>query len=121
MAKRTRYEKKHGNKPKLSTQAKESAKLITDQVSPKGANKQQRKDIQLAIEKGIEQYKRQQKVKQHEWDKQRKKSQRHLSSHGSETINDELSHQLMKRLCAFMPWSLLLISWLGFAVFYLQH
>lgn len=117
MAKRSRQEKKNKvqDKAKLSAEEKAAALAIVNDVSKPSFNKQQRKDVQQAIEQGIERYKRQHKAKARDFDKalknQRKQEQRLQ-------VEDDVSIVSgSDTLKTVLPWGLLLLSWLAFAAF----
>lgn len=79
-----------------------------------GQSKEQTKLIALGIEKGIAEYKKQQKSKAREKDKARKQELK-AKARTNDEVNNEVtdSHPQSARL----PWILLLVSWLGFAAF----
>lgn len=118
MAKRSRQEKKNKvqDKAKLSATEKAAALAIVEDVSKPSFTKQQRKDVQQAIEQGIERYKRQHKAKARDFDKalknQRKQEQRLQE-------DEEITTPTRYEFKTLIPWGLLLISWLAFAAFVL--
>jgi hypothetical protein len=94
---------------------------IAKGTQKKGQTKEQTKLIAQGIEKGISEYKKQQKVKARDRDKQRKKS---LSANANSVTTDTQdlaesnSTGLSRRLSLFsaLPWLLLLASWGYFLV-----
>ena len=79
-----------------------------------GQTKEQTRLIAQGIQKGIDQYKKQQKAKARERDRQRNKLSREknrLADPDSQTGNETRYRQ------HWLPWLLLLISWLGIAVY----
>jgi hypothetical protein len=105
----------------LSDQTKTDALKIAKGIQKPGQLKEQTKLISQGIEKGIAEYKKQQKTKAREADKHRKqllinkeKAKLKADSEQVEEIVEEDS-----RLWVYLPWSLLILSWAGF-ISYLQ-
>ena len=105
----------------LSDQTKTDALKIAKSIQKPGQLKEQTKLISQGIEKGIAEYKKQQKTKAREADKHRKqlllnkeKAKLKADSEQVEEIVKEGS-----RLWVYLPWSLLILSWAGF-ISYLQ-
>ena len=117
MAKRSRQEKKSktGNKPKLTGQTHEEALAITNNVVKPGYTKQQRKEIQKAIEAGIAQFKREYGAKQRDYNKQGKKAIASLNSEKADVVDVADVNAVFN--IAYLPWILLVLSWLAFAAF----
>ncbi len=113
MAKRSRQEKKQ--KARLSEKEKNDASAITQDVSKPSFDKQQRREVQQAIELGIERYKRQHKSKARDFDKAQKKQKKQL------VVTDVKALPEKKRIFNGLPWALLVISWLGFIVFWMMQ
>ncbi len=86
-----------------------------------GQSKEQTKLIAQGIQKGIEQYKKQQKSKRRDADKHRKKQQREKARQAEAAELD--SNQLLPQTSSDaatnprLPWILLLLSWAGFALY----
>lgn len=116
MAKRSRAEKKD-NKPKLSDEAKSKAQEITNNVVPVGFTKQQRREVQQAIEKGLDKIRTETKMKNRERDKKHKKLQQQLSQVDVNTDTTEAPPN--KTSIATLPWSLLAATWLVIAAYFL--
>ena len=118
MAKRSRQEKKQKlAKPQLSEQAQADAQAITEQVCKPSFNKQQRKEVHLAIQQGIERYKQQHSAKARSVDKQRKKLAKQAA--GTELVEQELTSP--SKWPVIVPWLLLVLSWCGFAAVYVAQ
>ncbi len=100
------------SKPSEETIA--SADALAKANQRPGQTKEQTKLISAGIQKGIEQYKKQQKAKQREADKQRKKQSRQAVQPESLNSAPEASAK-----GAYLPWGLLVLSWLGFAMYIL--
>jgi hypothetical protein len=105
----------------LSDQTKTDAFKIAKSIQKPGQLKEQTKLISQGIEKGIAEYKKQQKIKARDADKHRKqllitkeKAKLKADSEQVEEIVKEGS-----RLWVYLPWSLLILSWAGF-ISYLQ-
>lgn len=115
MAKRSRQEKKSksANKPKISVEMANDASRITKNVSKPSFDKQQRKEIQKAIEAGIAQYRREYSAKQRTQDKQAKKS----STTISESEAEKSQNTGQTGLLSYLPWGLLFLSWGIFAAY----
>ena len=109
------YSKRHPQGSEKS--AEESLKLATANQRP-GQTKEQTKIIAQGIQKGIEQYKKQQKGKSRELDKQLKSVTR--TKEDLKRTSDEGSSdtEIVVRKQHWLPWSLLLASWLVIAAFY---
>ena len=88
-------------------------------ISPYLSVEEQTKLIAQGIQKGITLYKKQQKEKARQADKQKKKEtklkQKEQEAASQETIEAPAESQQKTML----PWILLIASWLGFALFYL--
>ncbi|MEJ2455744.1 MAG: DUF2956 domain-containing protein [Candidatus Thiodiazotropha sp.] len=82
-----------------------------------GQTKEQTKLIAQGIQKGIDQYKKQQKVKAREQDKRRKRS----STTPTPELQTESSRDDRPGNAADtrLPWILLAISWIAFAIWFL--
>jgi len=101
----------------ISEQTKKDALKIAKGIQKPGQIKEQTKLISQGIEKGIAEYKKQQKSKAREADKVRKQAlkaqQKRDAEHTAETLKDKEGSRFM----AYLPWSLLLLSWIGFITF----
>ena len=101
---------KHKVSPQVEVQAMKMAKAS----QKTGQTKEQTKLIAQGIEKGIAEYKKQQGKKSREIDKQRKQKIKLRENEITETVEVAPINNLMK----FLPWSLLALSWLGFAAYF---
>jgi hypothetical protein len=81
-----------------------------------GQTKEQTKLIAQGIQKGIESYKKQHKEKVRQQDKQRKKQMARTASSADDETNETLAPETNS--VNWLPWLLLLLSWLGFALTY---
>ncbi len=80
-----------------------------------GQTKEQTKLIAQGIQKGIDQFKKQQKAKTREQDKRKKRSPSNPSQATSPAQSAEL--RPAPRPQAKLPWILLALSWLGFGLY----
>lgn len=89
------------------------AEKIARAIQKPGQTKEQTKLIAQGIQKGIAEYKKQQKNKAREQDKLKKKITRKQQNIAAEEKTD------VQRQCnkSWLPWILLLMSWLGMALF----
>ncbi len=100
------------NKTAVSEETKEEAMKVAKATQRPGQTKEQTKLIAQGIQKGIEQYKKQQKSKARELDKKIKK----VNAQKSESDNQE-PEIITETKTSILPWGLLVISWIGFAVY----
>ncbi len=111
MAKRNSYQK-----PSPQTQA-EALKVAKASQRP-GQTKEQTKLIAQGIEKGISLYKKQQKEKSRELNRKLQKASKVVNSQ-SESTQAEVDQITLVYKQSRLPWFLLLVSWLAFAVYFL--
>jgi hypothetical protein len=83
-----------------------------------GQTKEQTRLVAQGIQKGIEQYKKQQSARARELDKNIKKVKQHLMPH--ETHEIEVQEKIGYRQ-HWLPWLLLALSWIALAAFWLVH
>ena len=105
---------KYSKTQKISIQTQDEAMRIARGTQRPGQTKEQTKLIAQGIQKGIDQYKKQYKIKARELDKQLKKvaAQRHEVEH------KELEKvEVIRYRQSILPWLLLLLSWVGFILF----
>ncbi|WNC69291.1 DUF2956 domain-containing protein [Thalassotalea nanhaiensis] len=95
-----------------SSESIKAAETMAKSIQKPGQTKEQTKLIAQGIQKGIEQYKKQQKAKARDADKAKKKQQK-AKSQNSETNAVELQDVQQSKLA----WVLLAISWLGFIAY----
>ena len=81
-----------------------------------GQSKEQTKLIAQGIQKGIELYKKQQKAKYRELDKKRKKG---FVRQVQVESDDHQEHEILVVQRHWLPWLLLLITWLGIGIYFL--
>ena len=107
----SRYSKNKAVSPESQSEA---IKLAKGAMRP-GQTKEQTKLISQGIQKGIDQYKKQHKAKMREQDKQRKQAKKRESS---EDVS-EVQHSTKCRP-SWIPWLLLIITWLGIGLYWLD-
>jgi ATP-dependent Lon protease len=104
----------YSNKNKVSDKIKDDAMKIARGTQRPGQTKEQTKLIARGIQKGIDQYKKQQSLKARELDKKLKKA-------AVSSISNELSTDKTPEPAAvkknYLPWVLLILSWLGIAAY----
>jgi hypothetical protein len=101
------------DRPSQETVA-EAARIARATQRP-GQSKEQTKLIAQGIQKGIDQYKKQQKAKARELDKRRKKTTDNTlpESKSNPAAQDRSTEAGNRKL----PWILLALSWLGFGLY----
>jgi hypothetical protein len=102
-------------KNKISNDTQVQAMKVAKGTQKKALNKEQTKLIAQGIEKGIAEYKKQQAKKNRDIDKQRKQKAKQQAKASFESTNPVQIAAVNNRQS--LPWLLLLISWLGFAVY----
>ncbi|BBB29536.1 DUF2956 domain-containing protein [Neptunomonas japonica] len=107
-------------KSTASDETKAEALKITRATQKQGQTKEQSKLIALGIQKGIDQYKKQQKSKARDLDRQKKKIKSINSSSNIDapSENDTLQQAQPTAHTSKLPWILLLISWTIFAAYF---
>lgn len=80
-----------------------------------GQTKEQTRLIAQGIQKGIDQYKKQQKAKAREMDRRRKKTT--AAGPADETPAESPEESGVSTRGGWLPWILLGISWIGFALY----
>ena len=98
-------------KTNISEQTQQEALAIAKANQKPGQTKEQTRLIAQGIEKGIAQYKKQQKIKSRAADKakkQRQKQQAQAAVSPSPTTPEKPTYS------RYLPWGLLLLSWAGF-------
>ena len=103
------------NKHKVSVQSHDDALAIANGSQKKGQSKEQTKLIAAGIEKGIALYKKQYKAKQRQADKHKKQLKKQTSVID---VDEQIIEPLLSGSRGWLPWSLLLTSWLSFAVYF---
>lgn len=94
-----------------SEKTQQEAMQIAKATSRPGQSKDQTKLIAKGIEKGIAEYKKQQKAKARERDKAKKKTT------VTEPAQEVIETQTKTRVPSWLPWALLVASWVGFIAF----
>lgn len=97
-----------------SAETIDEAMKISRGIQKPNQTKEQTKLIAQGIQKGIAEYKKQQKGKAHERDKFKKKN---LLKQQSNTVIDVPENEQIKCKTQWLPWILLIISWLGMTIF----
>ena len=108
-----RYSKKD-----TSNKSQEDALVITNGIKKPNQTKEQTKLINQGIAKGIELYKKQQKAKAREKDKDIKK---HAKQTPDPSGQSTITSTKKPTAYAYLPWILLLSSWGAFIVYYSQN
>lgn len=98
----------------VSNETKDQALKIAKSTQKPGQAKEHTKLIAQGIEKGISEYKKQQKAKARTRDKQRKLS---LKVKSSDNQPEEIS-PIQSAPFPYLPWGLLIFSWIAF-IFYI--
>ncbi|GAB54302.1 conserved hypothetical protein [Glaciecola punicea ACAM 611] len=102
-------------KNKVSPEVEDKAIKLAKGTQKAGQTKVQTKLIAQGIEKGIGEYKKQQGRKLREIDKKRKQEMKRRESEQENLESREESPK--NNYLKFIPWALLALSWLGFAVY----
>jgi len=107
---------KNKHTQQISPETEVEAMKIARATQRPQQTKEQTKLIAQGIQKGIDQYKKQQKVKAREQDKRRKQNQRETETQVKltpEAINET-------PLSSKLPWNLLAFTWLGIVIYTLS-
>ena len=104
----------YSKKNRVSDKIKDDAVKIARGTQRPGQTKEQTKLIAQGIQKGIDQYKKQQNAKARELDKKLKKVVVSNTANKS-SANDTPESVTVKS--NKLPWLLLILSWLGFAAY----
>jgi len=105
----------------ISEQTKTDALKIAKSIQKPGQLKEQTKLISQGIEKGIAEYKKQQKTKSREADKSRKQALKAKQRADAEHIEEIVEENKGSRFMTYLPWGLLFISWIAAAGLYLKQ
>ena len=108
----TRYSKKH----QLSETTPDEAMRIARGTQRPGQAKEQTKLIAQGIQKGIEQYKKQQSAKARELDKKLKKVNQQLAPPEAREV--EIQERVVYKQ-HWLPWVLLVLTWLAMVAYWL--
>ena len=100
-----------------STDTQIEALRVAKATQKEGQTKEQTKLIAQGIQKGIEQYKKQQKAKARERDKLKKKNiqTKNTSSEDVADISALTPSIIYKQ--HWLPWGIVIISWIGFGAY----
>jgi len=116
---------KNHNFEKISSETKTEAIKTAKATQRPGQAKEQTKLIAQGIEKGIHQYKKQQKAKSREYNKKvQKASSQKPTSVESKSPTEQNNTSLLTRdkvgSCqTTLPWILLALSWVGFVAYFI--
>jgi len=108
---------KSSQKKRMSDQTKEDAMKIARGTQKPGQTREQTRLIAQGIQKGIEQYKRKQSEKKRELDKKLKKASARIAAPESSVDIVAVTNGVKPNK---LPWVLLLLTWIGFAVYFFQ-
>ena len=103
---------KHPKKYPLSEASQDEAIRVARGIQRPGQTKEQTRLIAQGIQKGIEQFKKQQNVKTRELDKKLKKVNQQIASPEAHKV--EVQERVIYRQ-HWLPWVLLVLSWLALA------
>ena len=98
----------NSKKQVTSPETKEEATRVAKSTQRPGQNKEQTKLVADGIQKGIEQYKKQQKAKSRELDKRLKLAQKQSSAAPEGDVDTKIIYRQH-----WLPWGLLVLSWLA--------
>ncbi len=101
----------------ISEQSKAEALKIAKSIQKPGQKKEQTKLISQGIEKGIAEYKKQQKAKARDADKQRKQAVKAKQKADAALAEETVEVTEGSRFISYLPWGLLVISWIGFTIY----
>lgn len=103
---------RYSKKQKPSPETRDEAIQIAKGTQRPGQTKEQTRLIAQGIQKGIDQYKKQQKAKKRELDKQLRAAK---NEPGEDQVTE--THEIVIYRQHWLPWVLLAISWIGFAFY----
>jgi hypothetical protein len=103
------------NYQQASPQTQEEALKIAKSIQRPAQTKEQTKLITLGIQQGIDLYKRQQKEKARELNKQRKKLAKQKETEIGQSNSDESEIIIYQH--HWLPWTLLTATWLGIGIY----
>jgi hypothetical protein len=105
----SRYSKKKSVSPETQSEAIQVAKA----TQRPGQTREQTRLIAQGIQKGIDQYKKQHKAKARELDKRIKATKQKASSENEVEVQTRTEYRQH-----WLPWLLLVISWLGAGIYF---
>jgi flagellar biosynthesis/type III secretory pathway protein FliH len=106
---------KYSRADKVSSQTQAEAMKIARGTQKPGQTKEQTKLIAQGIQKGIDQYKKQYKIKVRELDRKLKKVSQQQDSAQAETQEIVIHKQ------SWLAWILLALSWISFAAYFVFY
>jgi len=106
---------RYNKNPKPSPETRDEAVKIARSTQRPGQTREQTKLITQGIQKGIDLYKKQQKAKARELDRQRHKQSREKTQHAGTDTQEPGTTRYRQH---WLPWLLLMVTWLAIA-FYL--
>ena len=109
---------KRSEKQRVSEATQDEAMRIARGTQRPGQTKEQTRLIAKGIQKGIEQYKKQQNAKARELDKKLKKANQQIASPEASEI--EVQERVIHKQ-HWLPWALLVLSWLAMAAWWLVY
>ncbi len=107
---------RYSKKQTVSLETKSEALQIAKGTQRPGQTKEQTRLIAQGIQKGIDQYKKQQKAKARELDKRLKGARQNDSSSGEVEIQKSIVYRQH-----WLPWALLVITWLGIGIYFIVY
>ena len=102
---------------KISQEVKDEARKIAKGIQRPKQTKEQTKLIAQGIEKGIAEFKKQQKIVARERDKSRKKEKQAIENTKIEFPVSDSNFGFVQ----ILPWVLLALSWAGFVALYVLN
>ncbi|WP_435235921.1 DUF2956 domain-containing protein [Psychromonas sp. PT13] len=107
------------HKTDVSQETQNEAMQIAKKTQKQGQTKEQTRLIAQGIQKGIAEYKKTIKSKQRQADKAKKKHHKQTTENEQPVAETQPTEPTQKS--TVLPWSLLIISWLGFAAYLASH
>lgn len=105
---------RYRKEPRPSQETRDEAIRIARGTQRPGQTKEQTRLIAQGIQKGIDHYKRQQKAKARELDKQRNKLVRERTRKETSVQQDAFDSRYQHH---WLPWLLLMITWIAIAIY----
>ncbi|ART83200.1 hypothetical protein CBP31_11730 [Oceanisphaera profunda] len=105
-------------KTRPSPETVEEAERVAKATQKPGQTKEQTRLIAQGVQKGIDEYKKQQKARARAADKAKKQRQRAESTELDTEYDFDDEPLATNTRGTWLPWALLVLSWIGFAVFY---
>ena len=107
-------------KSRTSPETALEAERIAKATQKPGQTKEQTRLIAQGVQKGIDEYKKQQKARARTADKAKKQRLRAQSPELDTELDLDDEELATSERGAWLPWLLLALSWIGFALFYWQ-